>query len=66
MLARIFFGKTFPGYSGDWGDFEGIIKVRLDKLRGKIGKGGVAEETHQVGLACDLIEACLQQRPEDR
>ena len=66
MLARIFFGKTFPGFGGDWEYFEGILKVGFDRLRGKLGQGGVTEETHHVGLACDLIEACLQQRPEDR
>ena len=62
----MFFDKTFRGFGGDWGDFEAILKVRLDKLRGKLGQGGVTEETHHVGLACDLIEACLQKRPEDR
>ena len=47
-------------------DFEVLFDRRLKEMRESVGKDGVSEETHHVGLACELVHACLQQRPEDR
>ena len=40
----------------------------MEELRKKLrdAASDVSEDTHHVSLACDLVEACLQQSPEDR
>ena len=45
-----------------------ILRSRMEELREKLGDAAsdVSEDTHHVSLACELVEACLQQSPEDR
>ena len=70
LLIKLFINAKFKGLQGtstdDWDDFEVLLGRRMQQLRARVGKDGVSEETHHVGLACELIEACLQQQPEDR
>jgi hypothetical protein len=62
------FGVTFPNFSGVWGDFHLILQGRITGLKARLSDAasGVSEETHHISLACGLVEACLQQEPEDR
>ena len=70
LLVKMFADPSFTGLRGTgqlhWRDFFDALNHRLDTLRGSLGVGDVGEETHHVSLACELIEACLQQQPEDR
>lgn len=70
LLVKMFADLSFTGLKGTgplhWQDFLDALKRRLDTLRGSVGFGDMSEETHHVSLACELIEACLQQQPEDR
>ena len=63
------FGDSFPNFAGVWRDFNFILQGRIEELREKLveaATSGVSEETHHISLACELVEACLQQKPEDR
>ena len=70
-MLKMFADSLFTGLQGtgkrEWKRFERALKDRLDQLRRSVvSENGVIEETHHVGLACELIQACLQQRLEDR
>ena len=69
-MIKLFINPKFKGLQGtstdDWEVFEMLLGRRVQQLRARVGKDGVSEETHHVGLACELIEACLQHQPEDR
>ena len=62
------FGNSFKNFLGDWGDFKDILQGRISRLKARLleATSGVSEETHHISLACELVEACLQQEPEDR
>ena len=62
------FGNSFKNFVGDWEDFEAILERRIRSLKARMSDAGsgVSEETHHISLACELVEACLQQEPEDR
>ena len=62
------FGVTFPNFAGVWEDFHAILQMRIAGLKARLSEtgSGVREETHHISLACELVEACLQQEPEDR
>ena len=66
----MFSDAKFKGLLGsrqeDWNDFEVLLGRRIQQLQTRVGEDGVSEETHHVGLACELSRACLQQQPEDR
>ena len=66
----MFADSAFAGLKGngkrEWRDFQNALRVRLEEMRDGVGQDGVIEETHHIGLACELVEACLQPHPEDR
>ena len=68
LLAKMIFGATFPNYFGVWEDFHAIHQMRIAGLKARLSEtgSGVSEGTHHISLACELVEACLQQIPEDR
>ena len=68
LLAKMIFGVTFPNYFGVWEDFHLILQGRITGLKARLSDAGssMSEETHHISLACELVEACLQQIPEDR
>ena len=68
LLAKMIFGITFPNFSGVWEDFHSILQGRIAGLKARLSEAGsgVSELTHHISLACELVEACLQQKPEDR
>ena len=70
LFVKMFSDSKFKGLQGarreDWEDFEVLLGRRVQQLRARLGEDGVTEESHHVGLACELIRACLQQQAEDR
>ena len=68
LLAKMIFGNNFENFGGDWDVFNFILEHRSRSLKARLLKpgSGVSEETHHISLACELVEACLQQKPEDR
>ena len=70
LLLKMFADSLFTGLKGTGKrqveDFEMILGRRLKEMRESVGKDDVSEEIHHVELACELIQACLEKRPEDR
>ena len=70
LFVKMFSDSKFKGLLGarqeDWEDFEVLLGRRLQQLQTRVDKDGVSEKTYHVGLACELIRACLQQQADNR
>ena len=62
LILRMAIGK-FPSFEsiGSWENFDVLLQANLTKLRAKQLPAGL-----QVDLLCELIQASLQEKPEDR
>ena len=60
---RLVIGKDFPSFEsiGSWARFNLLLQADLDKLKRRELPADL-----RVDLACELIQACLQEKPEDR
>ena len=63
LLLRLVIGKDFPSFEsiGNWARFNRMLQGDLDELKGRELPADL-----RVDLACELIQACLQEKPEDR
>ena len=60
---RLVIGKDFPSFEsiGSWARFNRLLQGDLEELKGRKLPAAL-----RVDLACELIQACLQEKPEDR